>query len=93
MEKYFKGYPVTFDAGVFLLAKDKWFRLGAGVTCGVFRQGVAGDGCGGAGLGVGGVSSWRFLLPKVSLFLTATGVTGGVLKLNKKIINITVETI
>ena len=49
--------------------------------------GVAADGCGGAGLGVGGVSSRLFRLPKVSLFLTTTGVTGGVLSLiNKRLL-------
>ena len=56
--------------------------LDGGVGGGVgFGVGVTGDGCGGGGRGAGGVSSRRFRLPKVSLFLTATGVTGGVVKL------------
>jgi predicted Fe-S protein YdhL (DUF1289 family) len=49
---------------------------GVGGGVGNLELDAAGDGCGGCGRGVGGVSSWRFLFPNVSLFLTTAGVAG-----------------
>ena len=48
--------------------------VGCGDGVGSLEHGVAGDACGVGGLGVGGVSSRRFRLPRVSLFLTTAGV-------------------